>query len=730
MPTKTFHYASLALKILEKILGSKFSLTGIENLPNQPVMFVANHFTRAETFFVPYLIYKNTGRQVRCLADSGLYHGALGRFLESVGTISTRHKNRDQVILKDLISGDYDWMIYPEGSMIKSKEIKNEKGFVNYTPHRVGPARTGSAILALKSQLHRAEFVDAFDKNDTKTLSELEQAFGLSYKNYFRDINTHIVPLNITYYPLRPGQNKIQKLVARLIKKVPQQLAEELEIEGNLLLGAEINLHFGKSINLGEQIKLARNTVYQLPIISNETKSNLILRYFKHRLTNDFMTKIYSDIQINLDHIFSAALRNVSEKEIEIDHLKRIIYFSALMIQRSGKFRLNQSVSEENLFKIFIDEAHEEFDSVFELAKNQNLIKETSFGKIEINQELFKQKFDFHEIRRENSLQVVFNEFSLLSFANDIVRTTAQTSRDELCKKVFAEIYKCDLQNFENDYQIYFDKNFSKEKSIGAPFFLDVKNKKSESVSRNDSVGIVISHGYKSAPKEVENLAKFLNEQGFKVYATRLKGHGTAPVNLKDTSWQDWYYSVQRGYAALHNTCSQIVIVGFSTGGLLGLLSGARKKSLQKKLVAIVSINAALKLLDIKARMVPGINLWNDMLNKFHIEKGRFEYVDDAPENPQINYSRNYIKAVGQLENLMEICNKNLPAISDKALIIQGNQDPVVNPISGKIIYEKIQSKEKFLTEMNFANHIIINGNKKEEVFFVIKDFLHKIKLL
>ncbi len=165
MLTKTFRYAALALKVLERVLGSNFSVTGIEKLPKKPVMFVANHFTRAETFFVPYLIYKNTGRQVRCLADSSLYHGALGRFLESVGTISTRHKNRDNIILKDLITGAYDWMIYPEGSMIKSKKIHSDKGFINHTPDRIGPVRTGSAVLALKSQIYRNNIVESFKKN-------------------------------------------------------------------------------------------------------------------------------------------------------------------------------------------------------------------------------------------------------------------------------------------------------------------------------------------------------------------------------------------------------------------------------------------------------------------------------------------------------------------------------------------------------------------------------------
>ncbi len=716
MTNKSFRYAAFALQILEKLLGSKFSVNGIERLPSHPVMFVANHFTRAETFFIPYLIYKHTGRQVRCLADASLYHGALGKFLESVGTISTKHKNRDNVILKDLISGDYDWMIYPEGSMMKSKEIKNEQGFINYTPYRVGPVRTGAAVLALKSEIYRRDLVEAFEKNKTEILKNFRESIGVEYQDFLKDIETNIVPLNITYYPLRPGINSIQKLVARLIKKVPKQLSEELEIEGNLLLGAEINVNFGDPINLGEYVKSTRNMVSQIPIIKSETKTNLILRYLKNRLTNDFMARVYSDIQINLDHIFSAILQQTLESEMEINRLKRLIYLSAVMIQKTGKYRINHSIFEENLFKIFIDEAHEEFDSVFELAKNQGLIEEINGEKIRIKKEALEKKYDFHEIRLENSLQVILNEFSLLDVANDIIKRNVKISDDELRKKVFFEIYQRDLEIFNSDYQIYFDEKFSKPKSVGAPFFLDAQ----------DGVGILISHGYKSAPQEVAELSQFLNALGFKIYATRLKGHGTAPVNLKDVSWEDWYYSFQRGYAALQNICSKIILIGFSTGGLLGLLSCARKNS-AKKLCGIVSINAALQLRDIKSHMVPSINVWNEMLEKLHIEKGKFEYVDDQPENPEINYSRNYLKAVEQLEKLMHICEKNLSKIFTEALIIQSDKDPVVNPVSGKIIYEKIHSAEKTLSELNFSNHVIIKGDRRDEVFEVIRKFLVKI---
>ena len=722
MASKVFQHTALALKILEKVLGSKFTVEGIQNLPDQPILFVSNHFTRFETFVVPYIIYKHTGRQVRCLADSGLFSGVLGKFLNSVGAISTKNSNRDNIILKDLMQGNYDWMIYPEGSMIKSKETKRESGFINYTPSRVGPVRTGSAVMALKSQLYRDTMNEAFVQNKLEELERLEKDTGVKYIGSLKKINTYIVPLNISYYPIRPGENKIKKLAARVMKKIPEQIAEELEIEGNLLLDADINLHFGRPINLEDYVKPVRSLINQVPLIKSETKDNFILKYFKYRLTNDFMDKIYSDLQINLDHLFSSALYHIAEDEIEIDRLKRLIYLSAVMIDKR-KYRLNYSIFEENLFKIFIDEAHKEFDSVFELAKKQNLISEIGEGKIRINKINLDRKYDFHEIRRENTLHVIANEFFLLDDLNKIVIKNSKIPDRELRKKVFEEICEKDLNIFDHDYQAFFDQNFSKDKSVGSPFFLEGSSRASAKIKKT---GVLVCHGYKSAPKEIYDLAKFINGFGFRVYGPRLKGHGTAPINMKDVSWQEWYDSVQRGYAALRNCCSKVVIVGFSTGGLLGLLSCARKQNV----AGIVSINSALKLLDIRTRFVPGINIWNEMLEKLNINKTKIEFVDDQPENPQINYSRNYLKAVEQLGKLMEECGDNLKNISTPALVIQAKHDPVVNPTSGKIIFEKIKSENKFLFEPDLSNHSIINSKNKGEIFDVVKTFFCKLNLL
>ena len=712
------------MNLLTKIVGSKFSVEGLENLPNKPVMFVANHFTRFETFIIPYLIYKHTGRQVRCLADASLHHGIFGKFLEKVGTISTNNTHRDRIILRDLITADFDWMIYPEGSMIKSKETKRGEVYINHTPYRTGPVRTGSAVMALKAHLYRQDIIEAYRANNLEALDGFKKSLDVEYRAYFKDLDTYIVPLSISYYPIRPGKNRVEILARKLMEKIPDRTIEELEIEGNLLASAEINVHFGKAISIAEYVRSTREVIYQIPIIKNETKTNFVIKYFKNRLTTDFMTKIYSDLQVNLDHIFSATLEHIAEKEIPLDHFKRIIYLSATMIKKSGKYRLNQSLAEENLFKIFTDEPHADFDSIFQLAKNIGEVEELEGGMIRINKLFLRKTYDFHSIRIENTLRVICNEFSLLEIANNLVKRNCKMPFEELRRHIFNDLCKRDKEIYETDYEIYYDQEFSKDRSVGRPFFMNLPIKTSSKIRK---IGILICHGYKSSPKEVEALANFFNGFGFKVYVVRLKGHGTSPVNMKDVTWHDWYDSLQRGYAVLRSVCAKVIMVGFSTGGLLSLVSASNK---MRGLSAIVSINAALKLKSISARMVPGINIWNEMLEKLHIEHGKFEYVDDVPENPNFNYSRNYLKGVEELEKLMEKCHEILPKIAVPTLIIQASHDPVVDPTSGKTIYDNIKSQNKMLFEPDFKNHVIINGERKEEVFAVIKEFLRTLNLV
>jgi esterase/lipase len=481
------------------------------------------------------------------------------------------------------------------------------------------------------------------------------------------------------------------------------------------LLSSNINIHFGKPIDVSSYIKNIRGMIYQIPVIQNETKVNLVLKYLKYRLTIQFMRSIYENTQINLDHLFAAILYFYPKKEIKISHFKNLIYLSTRTIRNLKKYRSDPGLAQNNVYRILSEEKFDEFDSAVDLAQMMGVIKKSSDGYFyHIDNERLKQEYGFNEIRIENTLQVIFNEFLLLKTACNVVKKNVTLSEIEVSKRSFKYLFSKDLENYNHDYNLYYNPTLSKHKKVGMPSFLDA----------NSSNGILLVHGYLSAPREMEETAKYFNRLGFKIYNVRLKGHGTVSINIEDVTWQDWYNSVNRGYSALRMICSKVFIIGFSTGGLLALLAASRKDG---KVSGIACINPALVLNDVRSKIVPGIVAWNHLLEKFKIEKGQLRYVENHSENPDINYSRNYVCGVEQLEKLMDVCEDGLEKIECPTLIIQSTGDPVVNPKSSEIVFEKIKSVNKKLLEINSDKHIIVKGQGSKDVFVKIKEFFEGI---
>lgn len=76
----------------------------------------------------------------------------------------------------------------------------------------------------------------------------------------------------------------------------------------------------------------------------------------------------------------------------------------------------------------------------------------------------------------------------------------------------------------------------------------------------------------------------------------------------------------------------------------------------------------------------------------------------------------------------MDKIKKNLHKIKKPILIIQGKDDPVVNPSSAHEIYEKIESRFKKLKMINSSKHVIVNENT-DGLYDYILSFINEGKL-
>lgn len=694
------------LSLLEKILNANIEVKGIENIPkNNPIMFVANHFTRIEAMLVPYTLYNLTNKKVGVIADDSLFKSYFGNFLKNLGAMKKSEINRNEHIIGDLITSCKNWMIFPEGIMVKAKDItKIDNIFCVKIDETCQRVYTGAAVFALSSEFFREKYFERKLEN----YDEFSEKYFINDCSEITPNETMIVPINISYSKLRNGRNFLVDMAEKLLEDIGDNFKEEIEIEGNLILNSKIIIRILEPISTKKLLE---------PLYSKGLLQEEILNSLRYDVTHDFMNKIYESLTISFDHIFTLILFLFPKEEIELEYFKRLIYIVFSKIKEKD-LPYDESINKDLIYLISY-EKFEAFDDILKVAIKDNILQihEIHCDRYLINKEVLANSFTHHTIRLKNILRVILNE---ILAQDDIVNMV----KDLLLKKEFennielAEILKCEeKEEFENSYEKFKDNKDIKAKDIGTTNYF-------ENINSNSCV--IVVHGFSSAPKEMQNLALFLNENNFNVITPRLSGHGTVPEDLKTKTWQDWYKSVSRSITIASLQYKKVYIVGFSTGGLLALLS---TKKQYKEFVSLVCINAALHLNDLRIKtLLPAISFWNDIVKVFNENKYAKEYIDNFPENPQINYNKHYVSSIEQLSLLMDKIKKNLHKIKKPILIIQGKDDPVVNPSSAHEIYEKIESRFKKLKMINSSKHVIVNENT-DGLYDYILSFINEGKL-
>jgi esterase/lipase len=717
------HGTEMFLRLLERFIKADIKINGEKNIPNAPVLFVVNHFTRGETILLPYFIKKVTNSMPNSLAEPSLFKGKLGDYVRELGAMSVDTPHRNDIIIGDLITGRKNWVIFPEGAMIKTKKIVLARNLKVYHPARKGLIPTGSAFLSILTELYKKDILNAYRKGDEQRVSEYLKRFSMKTVDDLSGTQTVIVPTNFTYFPVRPGKNMIQLFTAKLVKEMPERMEEELEIEGNLFFSdASIHLTFGTPLNVADFLDshyykkdklLSSLFLYGKRLDYGHDPASLNLTRVSRRLTNNFMKKIYSMVTVNMDHLFSIGLLSLNRAKISNHLFKCRLFLACEEIKKDGRFSLHPSIHNMPI-ELLADEKESYYDNIEYLAVKEKIIEKKD-DIYTFDKKRLKQSHEFHRIRIENPIRVIANEIESVDDLYKIIKREFRRSKKKIKSKIIDHLSRFDQEIFKDDYNRYYDGKLSKPKQIGAPFYLNPGMSK---------LGILLCHGYMAAPEEVRLLGDYLSRFGYSIYGPRLRGHGTSPYNLADVTWKDWYDSFNRGYAILRNACEHVIIGGFSTGGTLALLATANKGD---NIAGLFTVNAPLQLKSIKTKLIGPIHFWNELLERLSIEDGRMEYVDCEPENPEINYTKNSIKGVRELGHLMDRCRDLLEYITVPTLVIQEKNDPVVDPRSASIILDSIRSKEAEFYSFEFNRHGILRREGSEEVFIKIREFIERV---
>jgi esterase/lipase/1-acyl-sn-glycerol-3-phosphate acyltransferase len=717
-----YRTTGLAIKTIYNLSKADMVLHGQENIPeNGSIIFVINHFTRIETFLMPYLIAKLTNRAVWSLADESLFGGAFGDFLDSVGAVSTKDPQRDQLIVKTLLTGEAHWIIFPEGRMVKSQKII-EKGryIVSYAGGK-HPPHSGAATLALRTEFYRQRLLE-LEKQDLAETDRLLGEFKIPSMEKIHRGPTYIVPVNITYYPIRARENILSKLAVTLVgRDIPDRVVEEIMTEGAMLLsGVDIDIRFAPPIDIGPymQNRTIEHDIcsqgsfgFDSPIASRKQMRRDALKIMKR-----YLDDIYYMTTVNSDHLFAAMVRQMPYRKTNEADLKRRVFLIASEVSGHKSIRLHRNLK-DNQVHLLTDDRFHRFRDFMAVAigkgvlvlKNGDLLRDTT--------KLFFP-FDFHRVRIDNPIAVMANAIEPLRELQKGIRRVAWLPRFLVRRKVVKELLKIEMAAFESDYAAFFSEGESKEKKIGRPYLIPGKFH-----WKPRQTGVLLIHGYLAAPAEVRELALHLAQKGYSVYAPRLKGHGTSPEDLATRTYQDWVKSIDVGYAIIRSSCNRVVVGGFSTGAGLALDLAARVSDIH----GVFAVCPPMRLQDLSAKLVPAVAAWNRFMQKLQMNGGQKIFVDNNPERPHINYHRNPVSGVRELERLMRALEPKLPGIKTPTLIIQADRDPVVDPRGSRSVFEQLGAGTKTYSLLNFSRHGILLGEGAEKVHQVISGFIEQL---
>jgi esterase/lipase len=553
-------------------------------------------------------------------------------------------------------------------------------------------------------------------QTDPALLHQQLEVFDLSSPDQVSERETFLVPVNVTYYPIRSQQNAIEKIASYVVRDLPERIVEELQTEGTMLLsGVDIDITFGTPLAISPLLKkrkIQQDILSQHPILPDDVlPSRPLMRRIASNLTRKVMASIYSNTMVNYDHLAAYILKYYPHKRLGFFNLAERLYLAAETVTKLKSIRFHSGLLHDQCVRL-CRRYHQILADFLEVAEKSGVV-DIEGDTIYKKRLRMKTLFDFHTIRRENPFQVILNEVEFLRPLTKKLRIIAEYPRWFMRWRLHRKFLRLAKQEFAADYKEHRHEGESKPRRIGAPTLYRRFRAKT---------GVLLVHGYMAAPEEVRPLAEYLHQHGYTVFTPRLRGHGTSPEDLALRTWGDWLQSVERGYLVLANSCEDVVLGGFSVGAALALFAATNTLY---KVRAVFAINCALRLRRRSARLAPAVVLWNKLADKLVKDDGRRHFVPNEPENPHINYLRNPISGVKELMELMDELSKRIDLVNVPALLIQSSDDPVVHPEGSKRIYEGLGSQDKELIMFNSDRHGILRGEHSDRVHARVLEFLN-----
>nr|WP_320193047.1 alpha/beta hydrolase [uncultured Desulfobacter sp.] len=710
-----YFMSGYALKALSGLSKARITIHNRERIPEGSIIFIANHFTRIETIFLPYHLYNITKKRIWSLAHADLFAGGLKNILDVMGAISTKDPNRNDLITKTLLGGDASWIIFPEGRMVKNKKLVNDGRFEIQVDKVVHRPRSGAAVIALQSEFYR-ERLRRMKAINPKEFQRLIDWFEIKDPEKVLSQTTYMVPTNITYYPMRAKENLLSSLAKKLMENPSQQVMDELMTEGSMILsGVQVDIRFADPIKISDYLHnsfvesdlTSRRKIF----FSRRMCSAPVIKAASQDILHRFMVNVYGMTSLNYDHIFTCLIKYMPPSSQGIDpyDLRCRAYLTITgKVIKSG--RCVHNAFYENQIHLLTDDKNERFTKFLDTALKTGVLYEKN-GKFFKRQEKFASDVGFQGVRMENPLYVVANEVEPLQDIVFFIKGIAEKSEVEIGQQIRRVLKDKVLKDYDLDYEKCKSPSKLFDKEAGSPIFFD---------PGKGRPGILLIHNYLSCPKEMNPLASFFSKLGYTVFVPRLKGHGTCPEDLSQTNHNDWIDSVEEGYVLLKHRTPYVFVGGFFTGAGLALELASRIP----EIAGVFAVAPPLNVKDMRRRSFAASEFWHRMLQKARFVDKRSDNSDECPQNTCVTcYNENSVQGMKSLERLIKLLEQRLTSVTAPLLFLQSGKKFHSNTENALKLFKLVNATRKDFFFFNEDCHNLLSGSESTRVFRSIADF-------
>jgi esterase/lipase len=424
---------------------------------------------------------------------------------------------------------------------------------------------------------------------------------------------------------------------------------------------------------------------------------------------------MYTGVTVNLSHLASSIILTLVDKgqgEVDQALFHKILYLAVKHAQEEPSMHLHRSLKNPEAYGGVLEGRCLGLERFLKTTTSMALV-ERADGQYRFLAKLLKEH-EFDEVRIENLVLVYANEAEPISGVSRLVEQSIEEAPaldpQRLAKLRFDDervAYTWDRQRFSKPRHEEINQQETATES-GEPFlFLPEEGKE---------LGVVLVHGFSASPAEVRPFAEKLQNLGYPVIGVRLKGHGTSPWDLRERSWQDWLEPVQEGYNILSAFTPRLCLVGFSTGGGLSLLLAADQPD---GLAGVVAISAPMKFRDRNIIFVPLVHTANRLIRWASSFEGIMPFRVTEPEHPHINYRNKAVRGLYELRSMLDELDGRLPDVQCPVILIQGTDDPTVDPESAELIYKKLGTRQKEVVLVPATRHGILyedTGDTQERI--------------